>query len=156
MRWAKAFLLSEPGWRSCCGDYSHGERESLGELAAGEQRFFTPSVPGFHEIRVGRDIRVIAVNPPSNEGNLDVIPPEDLLASVQSTAAEALKARLFTSDDQLEHAKRQLSWWYLLVVAIFAAVAEIYIANKSYRASSGTLISAKGTGSGLFGIGRNG
>jgi ribonucleoside-diphosphate reductase alpha chain len=106
---------------------------------------------------VGADnTRVIAVNPPSNEGNLDVIPPEDLLASVQSTAAEAQKAGLFTSDDQLEHARRQLSWWYILLVAIVAAVVEIYIANKSYRPSSGTLIPAKGTGSGLFGIGRNG
>ena len=112
----------------------------LGELTAGEQRFFTPTVPGFHEIRVGREIRVIAVNPPSNEGNLDVIPPEDLLASVQSTAAEAQKAGLFTSDDQLEHAKRQLSWWYILLIAILAAIVEIYIANRSNRASSGTLI----------------
>jgi hypothetical protein len=134
----------------------NGERQSLGELAAGEQRFYTPSVPGFHEIRVGRDTRVIAVNPPSNEGNLDVIPPEDLLASVQSTAAEAQKKGLFILDDQLEHAKRQLSWWYILLVAIVAAVVEIYIANKSYRPSSGTLIPAKETGSGLFGIGRNG
>src|SRR6266446_3623977 len=32
--------------------------------------FFTPTVPGFHEIRVGRDVHVVAVNPPSNEGNL--------------------------------------------------------------------------------------
>ncbi len=134
----------------------NGERQSLGELAAGEQRFFTPAVPGFHEIRVGRDSKVIAVNPPSNEGNLDVIPPEDLLASVQSTAAEARSKGLFTSDDQLEHAKRQLSWWYLLVVAILATIAEIYIANKSYRPSSGTVVPAKGTGSGLFGMGRNG
>ena len=134
----------------------NGERQSLGELATGEQRFFTPSVPGFHEIRVGRDSKVIAVNPPSNEGNLDVIPPEDLLASVQSTAAEAQKGLTFASDDQLEHAKRQLSWWYLLLIAILATVAEIYIANKSYRPSSGTVIPAKGTGSGLFGIGRNG
>jgi hypothetical protein len=133
-----------------------GERQSLGELAAGEQKFFTPTVPGFHEIRVGRESRVIAVNPPSNEGNLDVIPPDELLASVQSTAAEAQKGRLFETDDQLEHAKRQLSWWYILVVAIFAAIAEIYIANKSYRPSSGTLIPGKNTGSGQFGIGRNG
>lgn len=134
-----------------------GERTSLGDLAAGEQRFFTPTVPGFHEIRVGRSVRVIAVNPPSNEGNLDMIsPPEDLLASVQSTAAEAQKAGLFTSDDQLDHAKRQLSWWYLLLIAILAAIAEIYIANRSHRAPSGTPIPGKGPGSSLFGFGRNG
>jgi hypothetical protein len=133
-----------------------GERQSLGDLAAGEQRFFTPTVPGFHEIRVGRDVRVVAVNPPSNEGNLDLMPPEDLLASVQSTAAEAQQAGLFTSDDQLDHARRQLSWWYILIIAILAAIAEIYIANKSYRPPSGTPISAKDPGSSLFGLGRNG
>jgi hypothetical protein len=133
-----------------------GERQSLGDLAAGEQRFYTPAVPGFHEIRVGRDVRVVAVNPPSNEGNLDMIPPDELLASVQSTAAEAQQAGLFTSDDQLDHARRQLSWWYILIVAILAAIAEIYIANKSYRSPSGTPIPGKGPGSSLFGIGRNG
>jgi hypothetical protein len=120
-----------------------GERQSLGELASGETRFFTPTVPGFHEIRVGRDVRVVAVNPPSNEGNLDMIPPGELVDSVQSTAAEAQQKGLFTSDDQMESARRQLSWWYILTIAILAAIAEIYIANRSYRAASGTLIPGK-------------
>jgi hypothetical protein len=120
-----------------------GERVSLGELTAGEQKFFTPEVPGFHEIRVGREVRVVAVNPPSNEGNLDMIPPGELIDSVQSTAAEAAKARLFTSDDQMDQARRQLSWWYILGIAILAAIAEIYIANRSNRAASGTLVPGK-------------
>jgi len=133
-----------------------GERISLGDLAAGQQLFFTPRIPGFHEIRVGHDIRLIAVNPPSNEGNLDMIPPEDLIASVQSTAAEALRGGLYTtSDDQLEHARRQLSWWYLVLIAVLAAIAESIIANRSYRAPSGTLVSGKNSGSGLLGYGRN-
>ena len=134
----------------------NGERIGLGDLAAGQQLFFTPKIPGFHEIRVGHDIRLIAVNPPSNEGNLDKIPPDELIAGVQSTAAEAQRAGLFTSDDQLEHAKRQLSWWYLLLIAIVAAIAEILIANRSFRAPSGTLVSGgKTSGSGLLGFGRN-
>jgi hypothetical protein len=120
-----------------------GERVSLGELSAGEQKFFTPEVPGFHEIRVGREVRVVAVNPPSSEGNLDMIPPGELIDSVQSTAAEAAKAGLFTSDDQLDQARRQLSWWYILGIAILAAIAEIYIANRSNRAAAGTLIPGK-------------
>ena len=120
-----------------------GTRVSLGELAAGEQRFFTPEMPGYHEIRVGRDVRVVAVNPPSNEGNLDLIPSAELIDSVQSTAAEAAKAGLFTSDDQMDQARRQLSWWYILVIAILAAIAEIYIANRSNRAASGTLVPGK-------------
>jgi len=117
-----------------------GERISLGELASGEQKFFTPEAPGFHEIRVGRDARVVAVNPPSSEGNLDMIPPGELIDSVQSTAAEARQAGLFTSDDQLDQARRQLSWWYILMIAILAAVAEIYIANRSHRAATGTVV----------------
>lgn len=133
-----------------------GERVSLGELASGQQRFYTPAAPGFHEIRVGRDVHVIAVNPPSNEGNLDIIPPGELVDSVQSTAAEAQQAGLFTTDDQLDQARRQLSWWYLLVVAILAAIAEIYVANKSFRPQSGATVPGKGPGSSLFGIGRNG
>jgi hypothetical protein len=120
-----------------------GKRVSLGELSAGEQRFFTPEGPGYHEFRVGRDVRVVAVNPPSNEGNLDMIPSAELIDSVQSTAAEAARAGLFTSDDQMDQARRQLSWWYILVIAILAAIAEIYIANKSNRAPSGTLVPGK-------------
>ena len=117
-----------------------GGRVSLGELASGEQKFFTPEVPGFHEIRVGREVRVVAVNPPSSEGNLDMIPPGELIDSVQSTAAEARQQGLFTSDDQLDQARRQLSWWYILMIAILAAVVEIYIANRSHRAATGTVV----------------
>ena len=36
---------------------------------------------------------MLAVNPPSNEGNLETMLPEDLLASVQSTEAEAQTGR---------------------------------------------------------------
>ncbi len=133
----------------------NGERIGLGDLEAGQQLFFTPKIPGFHEIRVGHDIRLIAVNPPSNEGNLDMIPPDELVASVQSTAAEAQQKGLYTTEDHLEYAKRQLSWWYLLLIAILAAIAEIIIANRSFRAPSGTLVSGKNSGSGLLGYGRN-
>src|SRR5205085_11638534 len=59
-----------------------GERQPLGDIQAGQSRFFTPVIPGFHEIRVGPDTRMIAVNPPSSEGNLEPMPPEDLISSV--------------------------------------------------------------------------
>src|SRR6266481_3126639 len=54
-----------------------GGRQALGELSLGQVKFYTPSLPGFHEIRVGPDTKLIAVNPPSSEGNLDSMPPED-------------------------------------------------------------------------------
>lgn len=107
-----------------------GETESFGELKAGEQRFYTPREPGFHDLRVGRETQVLAVNPPSNEGNLDSMLPEDLFASVQSTEAEARQAGTFSQDDKLEYARRQMGWWYLLLFALAAGLVELYIANK--------------------------
>jgi hypothetical protein len=107
-----------------------GTQESLGELKSGEQRFFSPTVPGFYELRVGRDVRMLAVNPPSNEGNLEMMVPEDLLASVQSTEAEARQAGTLATDDKLDYARRQMGWWYLLLFALIAGIVELYIANS--------------------------
>jgi hypothetical protein len=106
-----------------------GTQESLGELKSGEQRYYSPTMPGFYELRVGRDARLLAVNAPSNEGNLEKMVPEDLLASVQSTEAEARQAGTLTTDDKLEYARQQMGWWYLLMIALIAGIVELYIAN---------------------------
>lgn len=113
----------------------NGNRQPLGELSAGESRFFTPVVPGFYEVRVGPDTRMIAVNPPSSEGNLDSMQPEDLLASVQRTQAESQQAGTFDDTDQEDYARRQMGWWYLLLFAFLAGIAEIYVANRMYKPS---------------------
>lgn len=110
-----------------------GEQQSLGELKSGEQRFYSPAAPGFHELRVGRDAKVLAINPPANEGNMDAMIPEDLLAAVQSTEAEARQAGTFSQEDRLEYARRQMGWWYLLLIALAAGIVEIYIANSRSR-----------------------
>jgi hypothetical protein len=107
-----------------------GEQQSLGELKTGEQRFYAPAVPGFHELRIGREVRVLAVDPPANEGNLEPMIPDDLLASVQSTEAEARQSGTFAQDDVLEYARRQMGWWYLLLIALAAGLVELYIANS--------------------------
>jgi hypothetical protein len=110
------------------------ERQSLGNLNVGQTKFFTPTMPGFHEIRVGPDARTVAVNPPTAESNLDSMPPDDLLASVKRSANEAAKAGgNFTNEDKDDYARRQMGWWYLLLIAFFAGMAEIYIANRSYK-----------------------
>jgi hypothetical protein len=109
------------------------ERRSLGTLGAGQTKFFTPERAGFHEIRVGPDTRMVAVNPPASEGNLDSMPPEDLVASVQRTAGESQAAGFFGSEEKEDYAKRQMGWWYLLFIAFLAGIAEIYIANRSYK-----------------------
>jgi hypothetical protein len=107
-----------------------GTQQTLGELKSGEQRFFSPPEPGYYELRNGRDIRILAVNSPSNEGNLETMVPEDLIAGVQSTEAEARQTGTFTTEDKLEYARRQMGWWYLLVVAFIAGIVELYIANN--------------------------
>ena len=112
-----------------------GERQSLGQLSLGQSKFFTPTMPGFHEIRVGPDARTVAVNPPSSEGNLESMPPEDLLASIQRTQGESQQAGFLGSEEKDEYARRQLGWWYLLLIALLAGMAEIYIANRAYKTS---------------------
>ncbi len=112
-----------------------GNRQALGQLSAGQARFFTPMDPGFHEIRVGPDTRLVAVNPPSSEGNLESMPPEDLLSSVQRTQGESQQAGFLGSEEKAEYARRQMGWWYLLFIALLAGIAEIYIANRTYKTS---------------------
>jgi hypothetical protein len=112
-----------------------GERQALGNINAGEAKFFTPVIPGFHEIRVGPDTRMIAVNPPSSEGNLESMPPEDLVASVQRTQGESQQGGFLDSEEKNEYARRQMGWWYLLLFALLAGVSEIYIANRKYKTS---------------------
>jgi hypothetical protein len=108
-----------------------GGRQSLGQLSSGQSRFYAPVMPGFHEIRVGPDTRLVAVNPPAAEGNLESMPPEDLLASVQRTQGESQAAGFFDEEDQEEYARNQTGWWYFLLFALLAGIAEIYIANRA-------------------------
>jgi hypothetical protein len=109
-----------------------GERESLGEIRAGQQRFYSPSLPGFYDVQVGKDLRLFAVAPPMSEGNLEVMPPDDLLASV-SRLDEGTAKSIFEANAEQEHARRSLSWWYLLLAAVLFAITEIFVANSTQR-----------------------
>jgi hypothetical protein len=110
-----------------------GDRRALGDLSGGQTKFYTPTAPGFHEIRIGPDTRMVAVNPPAAESNLESMPPEDLLASVQRTQGESQRAGLLTGEEKDDYARRQTGWWYLLLIAFLAGMAEIYIANRAYK-----------------------
>ena len=61
------------------------------------------------------------------------MPPEDLVASVQRTQVETNRAAVSNDEDKEAYARKQKAWWYLLVVALIGSVAEIYVANRSYR-----------------------
>jgi hypothetical protein len=73
---------------------------------------------------------VLAVNTPSNEGNLEMMLPEDLLASVQNTEAEERSGGTLSTEDKMQYARQQLGWWYLLLIALIAGLVELYIANN--------------------------
>ena len=34
-----------------------------------------------------------------------------------------------------DYARRQMGWWYLLLFALLAGMAEIYVANRAYKTS---------------------
>jgi hypothetical protein len=110
-----------------------GARQTIGQLGTGQLRYFAPVLPGFHEIRVGPATSLVAVNPLSSEGDLQTMPPEDLLASVQRTQGESQQAGFFDQEDRDEYARQQMAWWYFLLFALLAGIAEIYIANRAYH-----------------------
>ena len=60
------------------------------------------------------------------------MPPEDLIASVQRTQGESQQAGFFDEEDRQEYARHQTGWWYFLLFALLAGIAEIYIANRAY------------------------
>ncbi len=102
-----------------------GERIALGDLAAGAQKFFTPEISGFHEIRVGPDVEIVAVKPPAAESNLDRMPPEDLVASVRRSPGDSQQAAFAGDDAKADYARRQTGWWYLLLVALLAGIGRL-------------------------------
>ena len=53
-----------------------------------------------------------------------------LSALLPSTEAEERNTGTFTTDDKLEYARRQMGWWYLLMIALIAGIVELYIANN--------------------------
>src|SRR5207237_6245469 len=110
-----------------------GDRQALGQLTAGQAKFFTPTLPGFHEIRIGPDTRMVAVNPPSSEGNLESMPPDDLLASVQRTQAESQQAGFLGSEEKDDYARRQMGWWYLLLFALLAGMEGVLNAEPDIK-----------------------
>jgi hypothetical protein len=104
----------------------------LPEILAGQQRFYAPETPGFYDVQVGKDLRLFAVDPPSAEGNLEIMPPEDLLASV-SRLEDGERTDILEPNEALDHARRSLSWWYLLIAAVLFAISEIFVANRTQR-----------------------
>lgn len=116
-----------------------GARLALGQIEPGQQRYFSPEAVGFFDVRVERASRLVAVNPPSAEGNLDRLPPEDLMAAVRRTTAESTQTLAGLQEERDAYARKQTGWWYVLVLALIAALAEIYFANRSPGRAGGAV-----------------
>lgn len=106
------------------------ERLTLAEGGVQGRRFFTPEMAGIHELRLGADIRPIAVNAPSSESVLDPMPPEDLLASVRRREGEIRTTSLLGETGNVDYRERQNLWWYLFLFALLAGIGEIYLGNR--------------------------
>jgi hypothetical protein len=59
--------------------------------------------------------------------------PEDLVASVQKTQSESRQGSFIAEGEKDDYARRQTAWWYLLLFALCAGIAEVYLANRSQR-----------------------
>jgi hypothetical protein len=100
---------------------------TLGEAASAQS--FQLTEAGYYQLRLanGRQDEV-AVNPDPKESNLDVI-PEDVLALWQGTGgkgSENASAPGPSSPGKI----REALWWYVMLLVLFAAVAESVLASR--------------------------
>ncbi len=113
-----------------------GERQNMGEASVAGQRFFTPDLVGFYEIRIGPETEHVAVNPPSSESLLAKIPSDDLMAGVQRLEGEVRRGALLAEAEEDDFARRQSWWWYLFLFALLVGIGEIYLGNHVTAAMS--------------------
>jgi hypothetical protein len=84
---------------------------------------------GFYQLRLANGRQdVIGVNPDRHESNLDVIPDETLALWRGNTSSAAEQSATAADTEQ----KRQPFglWWYLMLLALGAAVAESLLASR--------------------------
>src|SRR4029079_4706667 len=100
---------------------------SLKEAAAAQS--FPATSAGFYELRRGNGRNeLIAVNPDRRESSLDVIPRETLELWKKSGQGSAAEQTSGTAQNQGR--KPWPVWWYLLLGAAVAAVAESLVAAR--------------------------
>ena len=113
-----------------------GSRQTLGKATGTGQRFFTPEMVGFYEVRIGPETAHVAVNPPSSESLLGKIPADELMSSVQRLEGEVRRGALLAEAEEDNSARRQSWWWYLFLFALLVGIGEIYLGNHVTAAMS--------------------
>jgi hypothetical protein len=101
---------------------------TLGEAAHAQS--FRLTEAGYYQLRLanGRQDEV-AVNPDPKESNLDVI-PADVLALWQGKSEDAAQAASTTPGAAAPHKTPQTLWWYVMLLVLFAAIAESVLASR--------------------------
>lgn len=100
---------------------------SLAEAATAESYQLTSS--GFYDVRLANGRRdLVAVNPDRRESNLEIVSGDDLALWRGSTGAEPLQAT--ASVARSERARPRSLWWYAMLLALLAGIAESVVASR--------------------------
>jgi hypothetical protein len=95
---------------------------------AGSTQSFQLTQAGFYRVRLanGRE-DVVGVNPDRRESNLDVM-PDDVLASWRGGPQQATRAA--AAADAPEQQEPYSLWWYIMILALAAALSESWLASR--------------------------
>jgi hypothetical protein len=89
------------------------------------------SQAGFYQLRManGRQ-EVVGVNPDRRESNLEVI-PDDVLASWRGGTPQSERAAAAVAPPDLPEQREPYSlWWYIMILALAAALSESWLASR--------------------------
>jgi hypothetical protein len=114
-------------WRSVDGPAPQKELAVAGSVR--------PAAPGLYEF-AGKGVRkIFAVNTPVEESDLSPWPDADQLAALESPASASFRAYIPAEPASAWVAaeNRQRLWWWLLAVGGCALLAELALANQSFR-----------------------
>lgn len=96
-----------------------------------------PTIPGFYSIldNAGTVQSQIAINAALSESNPATIPPEELAASVESSAGDALTSSPVSGLPTTGSSDSESSnlWWYLLCGVVVLSAGELILANRTVR-----------------------
>lgn len=108
-------------------------KRPLSLTEAGTTQSIQLTQAGFYRVRLasGRE-DVVGVNPDRRESNLDVM-PDDVLASWRGGPQQAQRAA--AAADAPEQQDPYSLWWYIMILALAAALAESWLASRYLAAS---------------------
>ncbi len=112
----------------------HGEDTLLRHTTAGPAFYQATEQPGFYDTRSGKWSSSFAVNTAAQESDLTTIAEDDIEAARSySETRQVASAAEHSSPLQVQLEKSQQSWWWILLAVLMLGIAEIFLANRTYR-----------------------